>query len=48
MVFDSITNVEAAILEEDFTEQEIMHAIRDLGNDKAPGPDGFPILFFQK
>ncbi|XP_026377838.1 uncharacterized protein LOC113272162 [Papaver somniferum] len=34
--------------EADFTEEEVLHAISDLANDKSPGPDGFPILFFQK
>ncbi|XP_026384917.1 uncharacterized protein LOC113280517 [Papaver somniferum] len=34
--------------EYDFTEEEVLHAIKDLYNDKAPGPDGFPIMFFQK
>ncbi|XP_026451080.1 uncharacterized protein LOC113351280 [Papaver somniferum] len=46
--FDSITSLEASILEANFTEEEVLHAISDLANDKAAGPDGFPILFFQK
>ncbi|XP_026459700.1 uncharacterized protein LOC113360403 [Papaver somniferum] len=46
--FDSITATEAIILDSDFNEDEVVRAIRDLGNDKAPGPDGFPIIFFQK
>ncbi|XP_026436394.1 uncharacterized protein LOC113334324, partial [Papaver somniferum] len=46
--FDSITATEAIILYSDFSEDEVVRAIRDLGNDKALGPDGFPIIFFQK
>ncbi|XP_026429943.1 uncharacterized protein LOC113326421 [Papaver somniferum] len=46
--FDSITSTEASILEANFTEEEVLHAISDIANDKAPGPDGFLILFFQK
>ncbi|XP_026409970.1 uncharacterized protein LOC113305077 [Papaver somniferum] len=46
--FDSITATKAIILDSDFNEDEVVRAIRDLGNDKAPGPDGFPIIFFQK
>lgn len=29
-----------------FTEAEVLHAIQDLRQDKAPGPDGFHIMFF--
>ena len=31
-----------------FSLKEIRKATFDLGADKAPGPDGFPIFFFQK
>ncbi|XP_039120732.1 uncharacterized protein LOC120257303 [Dioscorea cayenensis subsp. rotundata] len=31
-----------------FSSEEIFAAISKLGADKAPGPDGFPILFFRK
>lgn len=34
-------------LEKCFSEEEIKQATFQLGADKAPGPDGFPILFFQ-
>ncbi|XP_026405470.1 uncharacterized protein LOC113300482 [Papaver somniferum] len=44
--FDSITPMESEILDVDFSEEEVTQAIRDLGSDKAPGPDGFPVLFF--
>ena len=31
-----------------FTEEEILAVIKDMPSDKAPGPDGFIGLFFQK
>lgn len=31
-----------------FSIKEIKRAVFDLGDDKATGPDGFPIFFFQK
>jgi len=31
----------------DFTEDEVWKAISELENEKAPGPDGFNIAFFQ-
>ena len=37
---------EAASLEENFSEDEIWTTIRGLNNDKAPGPDGFPLAFW--
>ncbi|XP_026438856.1 uncharacterized protein LOC113337381 [Papaver somniferum] len=46
--FNSITHMEAETIDADFSEEEVIQAIRDLGNDKALGPDGFPIMFFQK
>ena len=39
--------VELADLEVDFTEKEIWEAIKELPPDKAPGPDGFSLRFFQ-
>lgn len=34
-------------LTDPFTEDEIKMAVFSLGSDKASGPDGFPLLFFQ-
>ncbi|XP_026442599.1 uncharacterized protein LOC113342191 [Papaver somniferum] len=46
--FDSINSIESGILDSNFTEEEAFQAIKDLGHDKAPGPDGFPVMFFHK
>ena len=37
---------QAAKLEEMFTEEEILAAVSWLNDDKAPGPDGFPLAFW--
>ncbi|XP_039137390.1 uncharacterized protein LOC120274917 [Dioscorea cayenensis subsp. rotundata] len=38
--------VDMAALEVPFTIEEVRLAVFELGGDKAPGPDGFPIHFF--
>lgn len=35
-------------LERDFEEEEVSFAVFDLGGDKAPRPNRFPIAFFQR
>ncbi|XP_039145636.1 uncharacterized protein LOC120282866 [Dioscorea cayenensis subsp. rotundata] len=39
--------VDLSQLERPFTIEEVKKAVFDLGSDKAPGPDGFPLLFFK-
>lgn len=39
---------EATSLEKEFSEGEIMDAIRSCGGDKAPGPDGFNFKYIRK
>jgi hypothetical protein len=38
---------EAASLEDPFEEREVREAINSMDRDKAPGPDGFSLAFFQ-
>ncbi|KAJ9701497.1 hypothetical protein PVL29_006726 [Vitis rotundifolia] len=45
--FDRIEREEAARLEEMFSVEEVFQALSELKGDKAPGPDGFPIAFWQ-
>ena len=47
MEFDRIGSEEAARLEEMFSMEEVYLALSELNGDKAPGPDGFPIAFWQ-
>ena len=42
-----LQNVNSTSLDDPFFEQEILHAIKQLPSDKAPGPDGFTGLFFK-
>ncbi|KAL6345756.1 hypothetical protein AAG906_017501 [Vitis piasezkii] len=45
--FNRIDVEEAARLEEVFTEEEVLSALSNLNEDKAPGPDGFSQSFWQ-
>ncbi|KAL6331818.1 hypothetical protein AAG906_020162 [Vitis piasezkii] len=45
--FNRIGDEDAARLEEVFSEEEVFKALSDLNGDKAPGPDGFPLSFWQ-
>ena len=47
MLFDRIGSEEATRLEEMFSMEEVYLALSELNGDKAPGPDGFPIAFWQ-
>ena len=44
--FPTICAADADGLEKDF-EEEVKAAVFNLGRDKAPSPDGFPLAFFQ-
>ncbi|KAL5714065.1 hypothetical protein ACHQM5_016077 [Ranunculus cassubicifolius] len=46
--FKKIAEEEKDRLEEVILEKEVKEAIDGLGGEKAPGPDGFPIIFFKK
>ena len=43
--FDTISDEDAFLM--DFSEEEVWKTISNLGKEKAPGPDGFNIAFFQ-
>jgi hypothetical protein len=46
--FDMLSDVEASSLEEPFEEREVWEVIKGMDRDKAPGPDGFSMAFFQE
>jgi hypothetical protein len=43
----SLTEAEAAILVEPFTEKEIKNALDDMNTSSAPGPDGLSVEFYK-
>ena len=43
-----LTSVENDILAAPFSENEVLEAISQMKNNKAPGPDGFPAEFYKK
>ncbi|XP_026378701.1 uncharacterized protein LOC113273153 [Papaver somniferum] len=46
--FVHISEDEATSIERDISEDEVIDAIKELDAVKAPGPDGYPIIFFKK
>jgi hypothetical protein len=42
-----ITSMESEMLVAKFSEKEVREAIFQLKHNKAPGPDGFPVEFYQ-
>jgi hypothetical protein len=46
--FDMISEEEQALLERKFDREEVLQVVKDLQGDKALGPDGFTMAFFQK
>lgn len=48
VVFNQLASHKALLIEGSFSEEEIKEAMFGLGEDKARGPDGFPIVFFKK
>jgi hypothetical protein len=45
--FSSLGEVEASSLETPFGEREVLEVVMGMNRDKAPGPDGFSMAFFQ-
>ena len=46
--FARIEEVERLELEGDFSKEEVVKVLYEMEGDKAPGPDGFTMAFFQK
>ena len=46
--FTSIGEDKRLELERDFSKEEVVNVLQDIEGDKAPGPDGFTMAFFQK
>ena len=44
---DQISHQEAENLEAPFSEAEVHSALMEMNGDKAPGPDGFTVAFWQ-
>uniref|UniRef100_A0A2N9GB44 Integrase catalytic domain-containing protein n=1 Tax=Fagus sylvatica TaxID=28930 RepID=A0A2N9GB44_FAGSY len=47
VVFSTIDESDRDMLDRAFTEDEVWGVVRNMGGDKAPGPDGFSLAFFQ-
>lgn len=47
LAFDSLEVEEASRLELPFEEREVLEVVKGMNRDKAPGPDGFSMTFFQ-
>ena len=46
--FTSIGDDERLELERDFSKEEVVKVLQEMEGDKAPGLDGFTMVFFQK
>lgn len=46
-LFEHKRHIDLLHLEQPFRLEEIKEAVFNLGGDKAPGPDGFPMQFFK-
>jgi hypothetical protein len=47
LVFSSLDESDRDLLDQPFTEEEVWGVVRNMAGDKAPGPDGFSLAFFQ-
>jgi len=47
IAFDTLDAAEASSLELPFEELEVLEVVKCMNRDKAPGPDGFSLAFFQ-
>ncbi|XP_077252794.1 uncharacterized protein LOC143892217 [Tasmannia lanceolata] len=47
MTFNSLDDISLSGLEDPFLEEEVKKGVFSMNRDKAPGPDGFCLVFFQ-
>jgi hypothetical protein len=47
LAISSIDDADRAVLDRPFTEEEVMGVVKGMAGDKALGPDGFSMVFFQ-
>jgi hypothetical protein len=47
IAFNSLSLEEATQLELPFEEREVLEVVKSMNQDKALGPNGFPLAFFQ-
>jgi hypothetical protein len=47
LAFDTLEAGEASSLELPFEEREVLEVVKGLNRNKAQGPDGFTLAFFQ-
>jgi hypothetical protein len=47
LAFNSLVVEEASWLELPFQERKVLEVVKGMNKDKAPGPDGFSMAFFQ-
>ena len=47
VVFSSLSEEDVNWLDRSFEEDEVFRVVQDFNGDKAPGPDGFSMAFFQ-
>uniref|UniRef100_A0A2N9GTW6 Reverse transcriptase domain-containing protein n=1 Tax=Fagus sylvatica TaxID=28930 RepID=A0A2N9GTW6_FAGSY len=47
LVFSSLDESDRDLLDQPFTEKEVWGVVRNMAGDKAPGPNGFSLAFFQ-
>ncbi|GMY39027.1 SUPPRESSOR OF ABI3-5 [Fagus crenata] len=46
--FSSIDEEDNIVLDKSFTKEEVLGVVKDMVGDKAPGPDGYSMAFFQR
>jgi len=45
--YDSIVEVKASLLEREFVDREVWEVVKEMNSNKAPGPNGYSMAFFQ-